>query len=173
MLLYREGVVDEAVRSLILDNSRTPTDLWGDIQAMVSAMKSMDVRLAQLCDRYSIAAVVEGMAATPSLSEARARDVIARIPDGTYAFGDYIEGMRAHEYIFITVKMTVAGSNLTFDFTGTDPQVAVAFNIVAGSTTNPYILQSLLYYILTNAPDAPRNRGLLRPVTASRPGGRS
>jgi N-methylhydantoinase B len=171
VLLYREGVVNEAVRNLILDNSRASADLWGDIQAMLSALKSMDIRLNQLCERYSTDLVLDGMDATIGLAEARARAVISAIPDGEYAFADYIEGMSPGEFIYIAAKMTVANSDLTFDFTGTDPQVAAAFNIVAGSTTNPYILQSLLYYILTKAPDAPRNRGLLRPITVIAPPG--
>jgi N-methylhydantoinase B len=170
-LLYREGVVDESMKNFIMDNSRAPSDLWGDIQAMLSALMSMEVRLDQLCDRYSTDAVIEGMEATLALSEARSRSVITDIPDGTYEFADYIEGMRAEEYIFIHATMTVYGSNLTFDFTGTDPQVAAAFNIVTGTTTNPYILQSLLYFILTKAPDAPRNRGLLRPISVIAPKG--
>lgn len=170
-LLYREGVVNDAVKNIIMDNSRAPDDLWGDIQAMLSALMSMDIRLGQLCDRYSAETVVEGMEATLALSESRCRGVIEGISDGTYAFADYIEGMRPGEYIFIHATMTVAGSDLTFDFTGTDPQVAAAFNIVTGTTTNPYILQSLLYFILTRAPDAPRNRGLLRPIKIVAPRG--
>nr|WP_261454022.1 hydantoinase B/oxoprolinase family protein [Agrobacterium fabrum] len=131
----------------------------------------MDVRLGQLCDRYSTDEVLKGMDATLALSEARAREVISAIPDGTYEFADYIEGMRPGEYINIHARMTVDGSNLIFDFTGTDPQVLAAFNYVTGTTTHPYTLQSLIYYILTKAPDAPRNRGLLRPVRIIAPRG--
>lgn len=171
VLLYREGVLDESIKNIILDNSRVSGDLWGDIQAMLSASKSMQVRLYQLCDRYSTAAVLEGMDATLSLSETHAREVISAIPDGTYEFADYIEGMRPGEYIYIHARMTVEGSDLVLDFTGTDPQVSAAFNIVTGTTTNPYVLQSLLYYILTKAPDAPRNRGLLRPIKIVAPPG--
>ncbi|WP_412065954.1 hydantoinase B/oxoprolinase family protein [Rhizobium sp. SYY.PMSO] len=171
VLLYREGVLNEAVRNILLDNSRISSELWGDIQAMLSALKSMDVRLGQLCDRYSTQEVIDGMGATLALSEARAREVIAEIPDGTYEFADYIEGMKAGEFINIYARMTVCGSDLLFDFTGTDPQVLAAFNYVTGSTTHPYTLQSLIYYILTKAPDAPRNRGLLRPVKIIAPRG--
>lgn len=171
VLLFRKGVLNHSVKDILLDNSRIPSELWGDVQAMLSALKSMDLRLGQLCDRYSSEEVLEGMEATLSLSETRAREIISAIPDGSYDFSDYIEGMQPGELINIHARMTVSGSDLAFDFTGTDPQVLSAFNYVTGSSTHPYSLQSLLYYILTKAPDAPRNRGLLRPITVVAPRG--
>jgi N-methylhydantoinase B len=164
MKLYAAGKLNENIRDLLLDNSRIPEDLWGDLKAMISALQSMDRRLNQLCDRYGTEDVCEGMDQVLAFAEAKARAVISTIPDGTYTFADYLEGMEEDEHIYIRCSMTVAGDEITFDFTGTDPQVLAAYNYVTGDDPHPYTLQAMLYYILTREPDAPKTSGLLRPI---------
>lgn len=60
MKLYEGGVLNEAIKSIFQDNSRIPTELWGDIQAMISGLKSMDRRVSELCKRYDRESVEEG-----------------------------------------------------------------------------------------------------------------
>lgn len=169
--LYRAGELNTQIKNIFLDNSRVPDEMWGDFQAMLSAMKTAGRRLEQLCDRYGVDEVCEGMQAVLSLAEEGARNVIRAIPDGQYRFGDYLEGLNEGEYTYITVTMTVKGDALTFDFTGTDPQIAAAYNYITGDLTHPYTVQALLYYILTCSPETPRNSGLLRPIKTVAPRG--
>ena len=169
--LYKKGVVNEDVRRLFLDNSRIPDDLWGDLKAMLSALQSMDRRLSQLCGAYGRTSVEQGMLDVLAFAEAKARSVIAKMPDGTYEFADYLEGIEAGQHTYIRCAMTVAGDSVSFDFSGTDPQIPAAYNFVSGAGVHPYTIQAFLYFLLTMEPEAPRNAGLLRPLTLNAPRG--
>lgn len=169
--LYRRGELVPEVREIFLANSRIPEELWGDCQAMLAALASMDRRLAGLCDRYGVGIVCSGMQGVIAYAEAKARAAIARIPDGTWRFTDYIEGIGAGELTHVSCTMTVAGDSVELDYTGTDPQIPAAYNMVSGARTHPYVTMALLCYILSMEPEAPRNAGLLRPINSVSPRG--
>ncbi|MBY5760143.1 hydantoinase B/oxoprolinase family protein [Rhizobium leguminosarum] len=169
--LYAGGVLNEAIKSILQDNSRIPTELWGDIQAMMSGLKSMDRRIDELCERYGRETVEEGMHDVINYAEAKARSVIRTIRDGVYSFSDYLEGIHDGQLAFFSVTMTVKDSEITVDFAGTDPQLAAAYNLVTGATTHPYIIQCLYAYILTVDPLTPRNSGILRAIHSHAPRG--
>lgn len=169
--LYEAGKLNTFVRDMFFDNSRIPEEIWGDFQAMLSALHSLDRRLAELCERYDVCNVLAAMQDVLELSEIKARSVIAAIPDGRFAFSDYLEGFDQGQYSYINTVMTVDGEEIYLDFTGTDPQIPTAYNIVSGPRTHPYIVQGLISYILTIEPDAPRNAGLLRVIKTCSPKG--
>ena len=169
--IYQAGVLNETVKNIFLDNSRLPDEIWGDFKAMLTALSSMERRLGELCARYGAATVRAGQHAVLAFAEAKARAVFATIPDGSYSFTDYIEGADADQLIHIALTLRVAGSDVWLDFNGTDPQVPVAYNFVCGERPHPYLLQALIYFVLSAAPDTPRNAGILRPVHVVAPRG--
>ena len=169
--LFREDQVVPEIRDIFLDNSRIPDDLWGDFKAMISALKGMERRLVALCDRYGVETVKGGMADVLDFAETKARAAIAAIPDGSYAFSDYVELLEPGRYAHIMTTIRIAGDDLEIDFTGSDPQVAAAYNFTTGARTHPYLVQGLVNFILTRQPDAPRNGGILRPIRTIAPRG--
>lgn len=169
--LYKRGELDEAIRNIFTDNSRISEELWGDFQAMISSLTSMDLRLNQLCDRYGTEKVCDGMESSLALAEKKAREVIRKIPNGKYPFSDYVEGMGEGDLIHLNAEMQVSDESIVFDFSGTDPQVAAAFNYVTGRRAHPYTLQAFVYYLLSKEPEAPRNGGLLRALNIIAPRG--
>lgn len=169
--LFERGKLNQDAKNIFLDNSRIPEEMWGDFQAMLSAMKSMDRRLNQLCDRYGVEAVETGMREVIDFAEVKARQVISRIPDGEYSFSDYLEGIEENQHAHICATMRVKGDEVELDFTGTDPQVAAAYNFIIGDRTHPYVTQALTYYIMSMEPGAPKNAGLLRPIKMKAPRG--
>ncbi len=169
--LYRRGELNQELVDLFLDNCRIPEEVWGDFKAMISAMKSMGRRLVDLCDLYGREDVLAGMEEVMDFTESKARNAIGQIPDGTYSFTDYLEGPEAGQYVFLKATMSVAGDEMTLDFTGTDPQQPAAFNFICGGRTHPYVTQAVNNYILTQEPDAPKNAGLLRPIRTIAPRG--
>lgn len=169
--LYDGGVLNDDVKNIFLDNSRIPDEMWGDFQAMISALKSMERRVGQLCERYGVETVKEGMDEVIRFGEIKSREVLGSIPDGEYSFSDYIEGVDGGEHIQISTSMRVKGDGLELDFTGTDPQVAAAYNFIIGDKTHPYVTQALTYYLLTKDPGMPMNGGILRPISIIAPRG--
>jgi len=171
VMLFKANELQEVVRNFVLDNSRTPDEVWGDMQAMLSALKSMDRRLNELCERYGLEEVSQGMQDVMKLAEVKARAIFRQIPDGTYEFTDFVEGIDPSEYYQVHLTMTVAGDEVELDFDGTDPQMPSAYNFISGERTHPYLCQALVNYVLTVQPDAPKNAGLLRPITTKAPRG--
>jgi N-methylhydantoinase B len=171
MHIFREGELVEQIRDIFLDNSRIPDEIWGDFKAMFSALKSMDRRLGELVGRYGLDAVKTGMADVLDFAELKARAVISSIPDGEYAFGDYLEGINEGEFAFIHATMRVKGDEVEIDFSGTEPQTPSAYNYVTGAQTHPYLMQSMIHLILTRDPECPRNAGILRPIRGHAPRG--
>jgi N-methylhydantoinase B len=169
--LYRRGELNTDVLNLFLDNCRIPDEVWGDFKAMLSAMKNMERRLNQLCDRYGVADIQTGMQEVMDYADEKARSVIATIPDGTYSFADYLEGIEDGQYTYIKTTMRIAGDQAELDFTGTDPQIAAAYNFIIGERTHPYVTLALTFYILSVEPDAPKNAGLQRPIRTMAPRG--
>jgi N-methylhydantoinase B len=163
--LYKAGQLNEEIKNVFLDNSRIPDEMWGDFQAMLSAMKRMEKRLNQLCDRYGEDSVKTGMNEVIDFAEAKARAIIQDIPDGEYSFSDYLEGLEEGQYTHIMTTMRVNGDEIELDFAGTDPQVPAAYNFIIGDRTHPYVAQALVYFLLSRDPEAPKNAGLLRPIS--------
>lgn len=171
MFLYRAGILNQDVKDIILDNTRIPDEMWGDLNAMNAALRSMERHLGALCARYGTAMVRAGMDDVLTFAEGKARSVIEKIPDGIYRFSDYLEGFTEEQLTFFNTEMRVEGDEIFLDYTGTDPQIPAAYNFVSGSRTHPYVTQALIAFILTHEPDCPRNAGILRPIQSNAPRG--
>ncbi|MCT4370780.1 hydantoinase B/oxoprolinase family protein [Yangia mangrovi] len=169
--LFRRGELNHDARNIFLDNSRIPDEMWGDFTAMISGMRSMDRRLNELCDRYGTNTVKQGMQDVIAFGEEKSRDIIRELPDGEFTFSDYVEAIEGDQHIHLCTTMRIKGDELELDFTGTDPQVAAAYNFIIGDRTHPYVTQALTYYLLTKDPNMPMNAGLLRPITTVAPRG--
>ncbi|WKL02296.1 hydantoinase B/oxoprolinase family protein [Paenibacillus amylolyticus] len=62
-------------------------------------------------------------------------------------------------------KMTIAGTDIHLDFSGTDPQVRASFNIPTHNQQGHYMLvPALIRYFRTLDPTIPWNSGMIRMV---------
>lgn len=170
--LYRAGELNEELLNLILCNCRIPDDNWGDIKAMVTALRVAQRRVDECVEKYGVAGFVDAMRDVLSYSEMRARAVIAGIPDGTYRFSDYLDDDVVSEIpIKFCVALTVRGEEITVDFTGTDSQLRTAFNIFSDGQAHPWLVYTIMFVLLTIDQDIPVNAGLMRSVkVAVQPG---
>lgn len=170
--LYRKGALNEDVLKLILNNCRIPGDNWGDLRAMITALKTGESRAQELVQRYGKEAFVHAMHDALDYSERRARGAIARIPEGCYCFHDYLDSDIATEVpVRLQVAVSVKGGAIHIDYSGTDPQLKAAFNLYSAGKPHPWLVYKLMTVLLTLDPGIPVNAGLLRPVTTSAPEG--
>jgi N-methylhydantoinase B len=98
-------------------------------------------------------------------SEDAMRKAIGEIPDGTYQHEIFIDGFDAP--IKVAIAITIRGSELLVDYTGTSPQIDRGINVpfaycVAYTT---YPLKCAI------SPHIPNNEGSFRPVQISAPEG--
>lgn len=165
------------VAALIEANSRTPAERRGDIDAQLGANICGVDRLAELCAAMTpggAAMTTEGAAMTPvgtadfsqilAYGERLMRANLSSLPDGTWRFQDVLDsfGPEPHQQQPRTISLTlsIADDEITFDFTGTDPQVAGSANAVLAVT------ESCVAFALRTAtdPQIPANGGATRPV---------
>ncbi|MCQ6561284.1 hydantoinase B/oxoprolinase family protein [Paenibacillus mendelii] len=170
--LYRKGEANPDVHLLLNANSRVPHLNLGDINAMVASVNTAETRLLAMVKKFGVNTVKDGMYDLLDQGEARARQVIEKIPDGTYAFADYLDDdMISDTPIRLAVDVTVAGSDITLDFSNCDPQVHTAFNLVTNGSRHSFLFQGLINYIISSDPFIPVNGGITNPVKVIAPKG--
>jgi N-methylhydantoinase B len=169
MYLARQGVRDETLYALIAHNVRIPTVVLGDLAAQIAACHVGCRRLEDLARQYGVSQLTRALELLQDRAEQLTRAAIDAIPDGTYAFEDYLDndGITLDTPVKICARITVAGNELTVDFTGSSPQVRGPFNCVPASTL------SAVYYVVraVTDPTIPSNAGCFRPVRAILPPG--
>lgn len=166
--LYDRGVRNETLWTLARANVRVPAGLEGDLGAQIAAGNTGAARLAEVVEEWGFDAIEAAVEALLDYSERLTRAAIESVPDGSYEFTDYLDddGVTTKP-IKLQVRVDVQGSEIHFDFTGTDPQVRGAINCVPSSTL------AAVYYAVRalTGPDVPSNDGCYRPITAHLPEG--
>lgn len=154
MKLYRRGKVVEEVLEMIAANIRVPRETLGDIRAEIAATTIGERRYRELCERYGAARLAEIVAGLLDHSETMLRRDLSAYPDGTYhALGRMDNDGVSDEPVEIAVAVTLAGGDVTIDFTGSSPQLKGPFNASLSSVeaacycavrymVNPAILQN-------------------------------
>jgi N-methylhydantoinase B len=167
--LFRAGALDENLFGLLTRNVRLPDVFTGDLMAQVAAGRLGGVRLRELFAAHGVDVVLGYIEELLARAERLTRREIEAIPDGEYRFEDHLDndGVELERRIKIVVTVRVRGSSMTFDFTGTDPQVRGPFNSVPASTL------SAVYYAVRaiSDPSIPNNGGCFRAVDAVLPEG--
>ena len=162
------GELIPSVMDLLLDNTRVPQEREGDLTAQMSANLIGVQRLQEAYDRYGDT-LIDCMEELVAYSERRVRAVVASLPDGEYSYTDYVDGCgeKYPDPLPICVKVTVAGENLTFDFTGTAEQIKAPINV-------PYPCTKAAVFFSVKAlmgDDIPANEGINRAVRIIAPKG--
>ncbi|MGK2966873.1 MAG: hydantoinase B/oxoprolinase family protein [Tepidiformaceae bacterium] len=157
--LYDAGRLNEELFAIILRNVRTPEERRGDFAAQIGSIRTGERRLLDLFERYGADEVFERMADLQAYAERLTRAAIAAIPDGAYEAEDVLESPDG-ALIPIRARVTVEGSTITVDFTGSAPAQAASLNAVRAVTASAvsYCVRCLL------PDDAPSNEGGFRPI---------
>lgn len=175
--LYDRGRPNDTLLALIRANSRLPHLTLGDLDSQLAAIHRSTTRLLAVMDEYDLTDLDELVAEIYRRSEGAMRSAIAAIPDGQYTGEVWSEGFRdpavaletavEPDPILIRATVTVDGTNLTVDFSGSSPQVPGSFNSVWTFTT-AYSLYALRYVLV---PFFPNNAGFYRPLRVICPEG--
>lgn len=170
--LFRAGNPNRDVLSFLDNNSRVPGLNMGDINAMVAAVNTAETRLHTMARKFGSQAVKDAMLDLLEQGEQRSRQVISAIPDGSYAFADYLDDdMVSDVPIRLALTLTVEGSEMVLDFTKCDSQVSTAFNLVTNGKPHSFMLQGLINYIISSDPYIPVNGGIIAPISVIAPRG--
>ena len=142
--LVRAGEPVADVWKIILSNHRTPRNSWGDLHAMIGSLRLAERRVDTLVEElgpdFALAVWDELLAHGERLMRRR----IAEIPDGCYRFEDAMEDDGIVDApVRFRAAVTIAGSEATVDYSGTDPQargpVNATFGVASSATINAFL----------------------------------
>jgi N-methylhydantoinase B len=166
--LYEEGRPNETFFKLMAANTRMPDKLAGDMRAQVAACNTAEKGFRALVARHGSETFRRLVDELHDHAERRMRAEIAVLPDGTWSFTDYIDGLGERpEPLALTVTVTIAGGDIVFDWTGSAPQVPGAINCPA-----PFVKSAanLVLKCIARA-EVPNFEGYLRPIRQILPEG--
>ena len=163
--IYEHGKLNEGLVAMFRANTRLPDEIAGDLAAMMNVFAVGQRGLDQLVERYGVEKLNACIAEMISRSEQQMRSYIAEIPDGTYRFEDTIDNDGiTDEPLRIALALTVKGSDMHFDFTGTSPTARGPVNLSRNTTLSScYVAMKHIF------PEVPVNGGAFRPATFTIP----
>ena len=155
--IYDAGKRNEEAFRIIRRNTRVPEMLEADLDSEIEAIRMGARRMEELFRRFG-AETVEAcfQAILDKCRDIYANELLPRIPDGEYAWEDYVEhdGVSDPKLHRLALKMTKKGGRITLDFNGTAPQSSGPINWPADYADGAFLVKWIAP-ILRNLADTP------------------
>ena len=166
--VYERGQLRKDVWNMIFANIRLGI-VEEDIKAQIGGTLVGERGFKELVERHGVQVILDHIDYLYDSTERMVRKEIEAIPDGIYRGKSiaFYDGVNPGSKMKINLAVTVAGSDITFDFSGSSPQTPGFVNAPYSSTASALLLTFLM---LINA-DVPHNAGLLRPLKVVNPEG--
>ncbi|HET6197948.1 MAG TPA: hydantoinase B/oxoprolinase family protein [Acetobacteraceae bacterium] len=166
--LHDRGRENSAIWDILAANVRVPEKVIGEVKAQVAACYVGEREMRALFGRYGRDVLRACFEDIHDYAERLARAEFTEIPDGTYRFSNMIDGLGEHPVpVPFHVALTVKGSEIIVDWTGTSPQVKAGINAPVPFTKAA--VYTALRSVMTS--EVPNCQGFTRPVTVIAPPG--
>ena len=172
------GRRNEWIWQILRDNVRVAHLVVGDMEAQVSAARIGAERFLDLVARFGLETVQAASEDLMDYSERMLRREIEALPDGTYRAEGFLDGFVNHpdptyRDLRVAVAVTVQGSDLIVDLTGTAPQLELPVNMPLEGTVDIAIYLTIRSILLDSdrGEAVPANSGLFRPIRIVAPEG--
>ncbi|MCM3760143.1 hydantoinase B/oxoprolinase family protein [Alkalihalobacillus oceani] len=176
--VYEKGEKNRFIWNLLRDNIRASDMVVGDIEAQIAAANIGAERYIELVNKYSLETVLAASEDLMRYSETMLRNEIEKLPDGTYYAEGFIDGYvdsddPMKKDLKIAVTVTISGSDIKIDLTGSSPQVNRPINMPFEGTVDCAIYLTLRSILLDSTVfgNIPQNSGLIRPIEITAPKG--
>ena len=158
--LYKRGVFNEDIVSLLLVNMRQSWERIGDLNAQLAAVRAGEARLLALTQKHGPEAVQATMDAVQDHSEQLARAAFRSLPDGVYTAEDTVDqDQYTGQPKTIRLTLTIEDDHATFDYTASDgPALSGINGTIAGTTSGTFIA------IASILPPMQMNAGVMRAI---------
>ena len=166
--LFDEGRLNEIVFDFMRANIRVPEKVLGDVRAQLVANNVCSRSLKALLEEYRLDGLETLGAEVIHRTESSLRRKIAALPDGSYrneAVLPKIPG--CDDDVVVKIEVTVAGDEVTVDYSGSSGEVGAAINC-SYNMTRSYTAYPIK---LALDPHVPNNDGGLRPIKVIAPEG--
>lgn len=166
--LCAEGELNEQILEIILRNTRVPQSLRNDLLAQLASLNGGVEELSSIYKTYGLETMGAAVSQIVEYAETRTRQEITKIPDGKYLGEVPIldDGFEGGPY-WLRVAIEKSGSEIHFDFAGTDGQVRGPINAPLSTTL------SAVYYVMRclTDPTIPNSEGCKLPIRVTAPAG--
>lgn len=162
--LVRDGAIDRDLMTIIRGNVRAPETVASDIQAQINANYVGCERLLRIYQEHGQETLDAAIEAILDQSEARMRDFISALPDGSYGYDDVLDDCGPNgRTVRLAVDVEIHGDEMSIDFSRSDDQIDVALNSYI-NYTRAYSIFAVKVFA-----DAllPQNDGAIRPIRVS------
>lgn len=158
--LYKRGVIDEEILSIILSNIRIADQRIGDIRAQAAALEIGERRLTALLDRYGAELVEQAIEQLKAGASRQMRAKIALLPDGDYKGRSVVDSDGVvDEPLEIKLTIQKRGDTLEFDLSESSKPCRGPMNSVIATT------KSAIYLAVKHIfPEVPINAGTFEPL---------
>lgn len=147
------------VLDMILMNVRFPNEFRGDLDAMIGAAHLGERSLRGLYRDFGAAVVGGAIEEILDGAERRTREIVETWPDGRYEGVAYLDDDgRDRTDVAIRASVTISGSDLCIDLTGSDAQ---SESFVNSPFANTQAAVAMAFAYLIDA-DIPKNDGVFR-----------
>ena len=165
--LFKAGVLDEEILSIVLSNIRIADQRIGDIKAQAAALSVGEKRFTELIDRYRKETVLQAIRELKARAAQQMRARIQSIPDGTYQGSAFIDSDGVvDEALEISMKIRKQDTELYFDMSDSSPPCMGPMNSVIATT------RSSIYLAIKHIfPEVPINAGTFEPLHIEDPEG--
>ncbi len=165
--LFKKGVLDREILSIIQSNIRVADQRIGDIKAQAAALLVGEARLNEMVSRYGIATLRDAIAGIRARAAERMLAEIRRIPDGVYAAETFVDSDGVVDApLRIALTVTRQGDELVFDLGNSSSPCQGPMNSVWATTCSAVYLAMKHIF-----PDVPINAGTFAPLRVIRPEG--
>ncbi|MBZ0173268.1 MAG: hydantoinase B/oxoprolinase family protein, partial [Phycisphaerales bacterium] len=162
--VYDKGVFRRDVWDMIFANVRLPV-VAEDMRAAIGSCVVGATGIKRLIDYYDGPQRYQAyLDALFESTEKVMRNEITALPDGVYTGASRMFGSNMQDLdgvYTIKVRITIAGSDITFDYEGSSPQAPGYIN-APYTCSQSHVIATLL--MLINKPDLPHNEGMLKPI---------
>ena len=165
--LFKKGVLDQEIYSIICSNIRVADQRIGDVKAQAAALMVGEDRLNALLDRYGDDVVKAAIAELRVRSDTQMQAFIEEIPDGNYSSTAWIDSDGVvNEPLEIHLKIKKTRGHLQFDFSESSPPCMGPMNSVLATT-----LSSVYLAMRHIFPEVPISAGAFTPLEILQPKG--
>ena len=165
--LFKKGVLDQEIYSIICSNIRVADQRIGDVKAQAAALMVGEDRLNALLDRYGDDVVKAAIAELRVRSDTQMQAFIEEIPDGNYSSTAWIDSDGVvNEPLEIHLKIKKTRGHLQFDFSESSPPCMGPMNSVLATT-----LSSVYLAMRHIFPEVPISAGAFTPLEILQPTG--
>ena len=131
--LYERGRLNSDVYRIVLRNTRFPEDMQGDIDAFVGAVRLIERRIVELCERHGADLVEAAMYRLIDRCAETLRDVVLpALPDGEFVGEDFADNdnITLDRPVRLQVTVRKDREKVLLDWSGSSPQVEGPINLV-------------------------------------------